>query len=363
MSDTRSSFIGREAIIASSSLPSLINDDDINNAQSLSELDFQDIYFDNNGHAMMKGLETNLFDKTPPLVGIPRGVQEEVAGIIEKTFRLATEGNTDRFFMVYRNVRYRVQKMVNVLDGDWFTIRKTMPPPRLGNIKGMSPQVRRALMLLCSPRTDDFRGGSGLILFVGETASGKTTTGLSLLQEALLLHGDVAVSCEDPVEIKMSGGYGPNSHGWFFQHETRGDYETAMQVAMRETPRYIYLGEIRGREEAEQAIAASMNGHVVISTMHSDSPINAINRLIYLSRDRDISRNNVASGISAVIHQDLLRSQGQKGKYVKQECLFFDDDPGPRGMIRSDIAHQLTNVIEKQRNLCFKNELPIFQKR
>lgn len=340
-------------------LPAVVTGDPfILNATQLSQLSFQDLYFDSKGMAMIRGLETNLYDKTPILTGVPEGVMPDMITLIEKTYQMGSDQNTDRFFIEHNGQRFRSQRM-DTVNGICYTLRLTMQPPRLSAYKGVAPAVAKTLIFMGSGREPAI--GSGLIMIVGETASGKTTFGYSLVQEYLIRFGDIAVSVEDPVEVNMTGGYGANSHGWFYQHDMNGrGWNNAMEVAMRETPRIIYIGEIRSKEAAMRALEASLNGHIIISTMHSDNPINALNRLITLSDDKELARQTLASGISAVIHQKLKRNKGMAGKYLEQDCLFFDRSAGPRGMIRNNITHQLSTTIEQQRNLIKQGEIPVF---
>lgn len=345
--------------MGSITLPAIIEGDpNITNATRLEDLTFQDLYFDSKGMAMIRGLETNLFEKTPPLTGVPLGVLPDLNRLIEKTYDTGLSLGTDRFFIEHMGQRFRSQRM-DTVNGVCYTLRLTMQPPRLSSFRGLQPAVQKTLILMGSGRAPAI--GSGLIMIVGETASGKTTFGYSLVQEYLIRFGNVAVSMEDPVEVNMTGGYGNNCHGWFYQQDINGlGWDSAMEIAMRETPRIIYIGEIRSKQAAMRALEASLNGHIIISTMHSDSPINAINRLITLSDDKDLARQTLASGISAVIHQKLIRNKGMAGKYLEQDCLFFDKSSGPRGMIRDNITHQLSTTIQQQKSLILKGELPVF---
>ena len=339
-------------------LPALVNDKRLNSVDQLSKLAFTDIYMSEGGGAFFRGLETSLNHKTPPLVGIPSGVREDVQRLQQQIFYKGREKN--EFFTDYDGMRFRVTKMP-AMTGTWYTLRRTMwPIPRFAGLNGIHPMATRALGALGNPQ----KGGKGLILFCGETGSGKTTTGFSLLQEYLISYGDIASTIEDPVELLMEGAYGANAHGYCFQHEVvNRDFESAMRRALRETPRYIFFGEIRGRDEAREALLASINGHVVLSTIHSGSVIQAIDRIVSLASNggnENIARTDLSTGISAVIHQDLILNPNGPGKKLNMDYLFFGKESvRARNLIKSGQTNQLVTDMERQKSLMAQNEFPI----
>jgi len=137
----------------------------------------------------------------------------------------------------------------------------------------------------------------GVILITGPTGSGKTTTLYSALREIDLL-GKNVMTVEDPVEYRLSmvrqtqvnlkAGY---------------DFALAGRNFMRQDPDVILLGEIRDEETAAIAIRASITGHLVLSTLHTNDSVTSIPRLIDLGVDRFM----LASSLRAVIAQRLIR--------------------------------------------------------
>ena len=120
---------------------------------------------------------------------------------------------------------------------------------------------------------------SGLILVCGPTGSGKTTTIYSLLN-TLLGRGLNIMTIEDPVEVELSEVIQTQVN------EAVGfSFATGLRSLLRNDPDVILVGEIRDAETAEVAVRAAMTGHLVISTVHANTPVGAIKRLTNLSVD------------------------------------------------------------------------------
>lgn len=339
------------------SLPAIIDDDNVNKIENLKDLSFNDIYMSEDGRAFMRGLETKFRNRTPPLTGIPFGVRDEVSLLQKRIFRKGESKN--EFFEDFDGLRFRVTKMPAVT-GTWYTLRRSLwPIPRFPGLSGIKPAISKTFGRLGRPSD-----GKGLILFCGETGSGKTTTACSLLQEYLLCYGDIASTIEDPVELLMEGPYGANAHGYCFQHEVvNGDFETAMKRALRETPRYIFFGEIRGRREAKEALMASINGHVVISTIHAGNVKQGLDRLISLASadgSVELARQELSMGIKAIIHQKLVMNTDAPGKRLDLQSLFVhEQDMRIRNLISSGETKQLANDIERQQIRIERGENPL----
>ena len=137
----------------------------------------------------------------------------------------------------------------------------------------------------------------GIILATGPTGGGKTTTLYSLLQ-----HGATPiknyVTIEDPVEYFL------DMAGQVLVRESIGfGFATALRAILRQDPDVILLGEIRDLETAHAAFHAAMTGHLVFSTLHTNSATATIDRLL----DLGVNRQIVASALEAVIAQRLVR--------------------------------------------------------
>ncbi|MFO0752390.1 MAG: GspE/PulE family protein [Thermodesulfovibrionales bacterium] len=142
-----------------------------------------------------------------------------------------------------------------------------------------------------------FRKPYGIILITGPTGSGKTTTLYAALREVDLLERNV-ITVEDPVEYKV------NFIKQTQVNEKAGyDFALASRNFMRQDPDVMLLGEIRDEETAKIAVRASITGHLVISTLHTNDAVTAIPRLMDLNVDRFL----MSSSLLAVMAQRLVR--------------------------------------------------------
>ena len=151
---------------------------------------------------------------------------------------------------------------------------------------------------------------NGLILVTGATGSGKTTSLAALLNEFNESRSIHIVTLEDPVEYVH-----PNRKATFNQRELGMDYDTfanGLRAALRQAPKIILVGEMRDRETAELALKASETGHLVLSTLHTVTAGQAINRIVGMfdqEEERQI-RQRLADTIRWVVGQRLLPKVG-----------------------------------------------------
>lgn len=321
------------------------------NAKSLREADFMDVYISETGNIFFRGAdgrEMLVANPSPRLVADLENLHKRVCSIGEKQCE---------FFLDYDSMRFRVSRMDSV-DENWYVLRRAIwPIPRLTHLDGIHNKVIEYLGMLGRP------GKSGLILISGAPANGKTTTACSLLQEYLVWHGDIAVTLEDPVELPMSGPHG--AHGHCFQVPVRdGDFSLALKRSMRHSPRYIFVGEVRSASEAANVLKASINGHIVISTIHAGSAIDTVNSILKYAvgvEPAEMSRAILADGLLGVINQRLLHTQvrGVSRRHIKAEYFFPGDDKGLRSLIRNGKSEQLTTAIEMQMRRVEQGLLPV----
>jgi type IV pilus assembly protein PilB len=138
---------------------------------------------------------------------------------------------------------------------------------------------------------------NGIVLVSGPTGSGKTTTLYASLDQ--LNADDVnIITVEDPVEIELEGVNQVNVNP-----EIDFTFANALRSILRQDPNIIMVGEIRDAETAEIAVKASLTGHLVLSTIHTNSSVKTITRLV----DMGIDAFLVASSLSGVVAQRLLR--------------------------------------------------------
>ncbi|MEG2245847.1 MAG: GspE/PulE family protein [Peptostreptococcaceae bacterium] len=138
---------------------------------------------------------------------------------------------------------------------------------------------------------------SGILLITGPTGSGKTTTLYSILNDFKYMDKNI-VTIEDPVEYKIDG-----INQIPLNTKIGLDFANGLRSILRQDPDIIMVGEIRDVETAKIAMRAAATGHLVISTMHTNNAVEAINRLL----DMEIPRYLIASCLKGIISQRLVR--------------------------------------------------------
>lgn len=144
----------------------------------------------------------------------------------------------------------------------------------------------------------------GLILVTGPTGSGKTTTLYSLLSTLIGTKRNI-ITLEDPVEYEIKGIVQSEidpDHGFTFA--------SGLRSVLRHDPNVVLVGEIRDLETAQTAIDASLTGHLVLATLHTNSAIEAIPRLLSMG----VSPYTFAPALRAVLAQRLIRTLGDDAK-------------------------------------------------
>ncbi len=145
---------------------------------------------------------------------------------------------------------------------------------------------------------------NGIIINTGPTGSGKTTTLYSCLTELNKTEVNI-LTIEDPVEIQLDGLSQSQVH-----HDIDYDFATGMRAALRQDPDIVMVGEIRDKETADTAIEASLTGHLVFSTLHTNSAVESITRLLNMG----VPAYLLTSTIELIIAQRLVRKICDKCK-------------------------------------------------
>jgi type IV pilus assembly protein PilB len=158
---------------------------------------------------------------------------------------------------------------------------------QLGMLPGITKQYRR---LLDNP--------SGLVLIVGPTGSGKTTTLSAGLQELADDGRRKVITVEDPIEYAID-----NIQQTHVRSSIGFGFADAMRSFVRQDPDVILVGEIRDAETALESVRASQTGHLVLSTLHCNDAVDAIQRLF----DLGLHHNSLASELLAVMAQQLAK--------------------------------------------------------
>jgi type IV pilus assembly protein PilB len=138
---------------------------------------------------------------------------------------------------------------------------------------------------------------SGVIMLVGPTGSGKTSTMFTLLQELINEQINV-VTLEDPVEYNIPGATQVQ-----INEKVGLTFASGLRAILRQDPDIICVGEIRDGETAEIAMRAAITGHLVFTTIHTEDAVSAIDRL----KDMGVEPYLISAGLRGIISQRLLR--------------------------------------------------------
>ncbi len=148
---------------------------------------------------------------------------------------------------------------------------------------------------------------NGIILVTGATGSGKSTTVYSMLQVLNTTERNI-ITVEDPVEMKIVG-----INQVQVMSEIGLTFGNTLRSILRQDPDIIMIGEIRDDETARIAVRASITGHLVLSTIHTNNSLNTIERLL----DMDVERYLLGSALSGIISQRLVKKLCPKCRSAK----------------------------------------------
>ena len=155
---------------------------------------------------------------------------------------------------------------------------------------------------------------SGVIMIVGPTGSGKSSTMYTLVQE-LLSEATNLITLEDPVEYNIDGATQVQ-----INEKVGLTFANGLRAILRQDPDIICVGEIRDGETADIAMRAAMTGHLVITTIHTEDAVSAIDRL----HDMGVAPYLVAGGVRGIISQRLVKRvcKNCKVEYLPTEEVF-----------------------------------------
>ncbi|ELS03732.1 pilus retraction protein PilT [Xenococcus sp. PCC 7305] len=156
----------------------------------------------------------------------------------------------------------------------------------------------------------------GLILVTGPTGSGKSTTMAAMVDYINKEHAKHIITIEDPIEFVHQ------SHRSLVKQREVGintlKFDNALKAALREDPDIILIGEMRDRETVNTALKAAQTGHLVMGTLHTNSAIKTIERILtlYSAEEQDAMRVAIAESLVSVISQGLCRTtDGKRAAY------------------------------------------------
>ena len=189
----------------------------------------------------------------------------------------------------------------------------------------------------------------GIVIFVGATGSGKSTSIASMIGHRNKNSKDHIVTIEDPIEFVH-----PHISCVITQREIGVDtdsWDVALKNTLRQAPDVIFIGEIRDRETMDYAVAFAETGHLVLSTLHANSTNQALDRIInfFPPERRQQLLMDLSLNIRALISQRLVRKQGGKGRIPAVEIML--NSPLISDLIFKAEVSQIKEIMAKSTQL------------
>jgi twitching motility protein PilU len=188
----------------------------------------------------------------------------------------------------------------------------------------------------------------GLVLFVGATGSGKSTSLASLIDYRNTNSADHIITIEDPIEFVHS-----HKQSIVNQREVGVDtesYEDALKNTLRQAPDVILIGEIRDQETMEHALAFAETGHLAISTLHANNANQALDRIInfFPEERRNQLLLDLSLNLRAFVSQRLIKTVDNKRAAAVEILL---GTPLVQDMIHRGDVHEIKEVMQKSESL------------
>lgn len=183
----------------------------------------------------------------------------------------------------------------------------------------------------------------GLVLVTGATNSGKSTTMAAMIEHLNRTVTRRVVTIEDPIEYVYGEG-----KCLITQRELGPDvpsFAAGLRSALRQDPNVILVGEMRDAETVSACLTAAETGHLVMSTLHTPSAPQAIDRLVdvFPSAQQQLVRHRLSTLLEGVLYQVLVRRREGAGRVLAAEVML--GSPAIRALIREGRTHQIPNAI------------------
>lgn len=189
----------------------------------------------------------------------------------------------------------------------------------------------------------------GLIIMVGATGSGKSTTLAAMIGHRNANSYGHIITIEDPVEFVH-----PHINCIITQREVgtdTADWHTALRNTLRQAPDVILIGEIRDRETMDHAIAFAETGHLCLATLHANNANQALDRIVnfFPEERRQQVLMDLSLNLRAMISQRLIPAKSGKGRCAAVEIML--NSPLISDLIFNGDVHQIKELMEKSREL------------
>lgn len=184
----------------------------------------------------------------------------------------------------------------------------------------------------------------GLILVTGPTGSGKSTTLAAMIDRINSERPDHIITVEDPIEYLH-----PHKKALINQREVNADtvsFKTALKYVLRQDPDVVLIGEMRDLETIEAALTVSETGHLTLATLHTNSAVQTINRVIdvFPPHQQEQVRVQLSFVLEGILAQQLIAKKSGFGRALAVELLV--PNPAIRNLIREDKIHQIYSMMQ-----------------
>lgn len=277
-------------------------------------------------HGHMKQMDVPVLDGTQ--------IKEIMYSIMSESQRANYEKELELDFAIQfgDNMRFRVNAF-NTLHGPAAAFR-TIPTDILSLDDLKAPNIFKHIALL----------EKGLVLVTGPTGSGKSTTLAAMVDYINTEEDKHIITVEDPIEFVHKSKkclinqreLGVHTHS----------FARALKSALREDPDVILVGEMRDLDTIQLALTAAETGHLVMGTLHTNSAVKTIDRIIdaFPASDKALIRSMLSTSLEAVIAQKLLSRKDDNGRVAAHEILL--GTPAIRNLIREGKMPQINSLIQ-----------------
>ncbi len=184
----------------------------------------------------------------------------------------------------------------------------------------------------------------GLILVTGATGSGKSTTLAAMIDRINEERADHIITIEDPIEYLHS-----HKKALINQREVNADtksFKDALKYVLRQDPDVVLIGEMRDLETIEAALTVAETGHLTLATLHTNTAVQTINRIIdvFPPHQQEQVRVQLSFVLEGIICQQLLPKKTGQGRVLAIEILI--PNPAIRNLIREDKIHQIYSMMQ-----------------